>query len=438
MADQIESIDLHRIYLDQRNPRHEILVSEAEVIQYLCSNEQIIELAKDIVLNGLNPLEIFAVIIDRTSDSDRDTVYIAAEGNRRLCAVKLLNDPDLAPSDVRREFVSLSKLWEPLEEVSAIVFPDREAVKLWLDRIHGGQQNGIGRKSWNAEQKERFSGGDRNKIALHILDFAEKNGIITPDDRKKKLTTAQRFLSNVLFREELGVIVDKSNNIYINRPIDDFKIVLKQFVCDLIDGEIVNSRATKPTIDNYARNLRTADGLSPAKTEPVSLEELAKANKDNKTEKRKTPSPSKPERAKHIPSDEAIAAKLGDLGNQKLASLYYSICKIPLAEHTPLIVIGVWAFWECVSALMGRHERIAFPDYFTTARLVDEYKIGTKDRMRPLTQALTRISQNSNATKHHLVSADYNDQQLVNDMTTLKPLMIYCIDRLSEVEKAKK
>ena len=39
-------------------------------------------------------MELFALL------PDGDKAYLAAEGNRRLCALKLLNDPDLAPADM--------------------------------------------------------------------------------------------------------------------------------------------------------------------------------------------------------------------------------------------------------------------------------------------------------------------------------------------------
>ena len=49
-------IDVDRVFLDLSNPRHEPYADEDEAIEYLCREEQVLPLARDIVSNGLNPL----------------------------------------------------------------------------------------------------------------------------------------------------------------------------------------------------------------------------------------------------------------------------------------------------------------------------------------------------------------------------------------------
>ena len=142
-------IPLEKIFLDLKNPRHPAYKSEEEVISYLCKNEYVTELAQDIVNMGINPLELLAVI----KNPDNKT-YFAAEGNRRLCALKLLDDPQLAPKEQRKDFKALNRRWQSYNTVRAIVFEDRDSVAHWLERTHGGLQGGIGRKQWDAEQKE--------------------------------------------------------------------------------------------------------------------------------------------------------------------------------------------------------------------------------------------------------------------------------------------
>ena len=77
--------------------------TEAEVIEYLCRHEQVYSLARDIAKIGINPLEIFAVT-PADKKSGRNQSFIVAEGNRRMCALKLLADPDLAPAKYRKDF----------------------------------------------------------------------------------------------------------------------------------------------------------------------------------------------------------------------------------------------------------------------------------------------------------------------------------------------
>lgn len=66
-------VDVSRVFLDQDNPRHEPFEDQDEVISYLCEFELVLPIAKDIAKNGLNPLELFALLPD-----GKDT-YFAAE-----------------------------------------------------------------------------------------------------------------------------------------------------------------------------------------------------------------------------------------------------------------------------------------------------------------------------------------------------------------------
>ena len=128
---------------------------------------------------------------------------------RSPCALKLLADPDLAPARLRQSFVSLAEDWVPVTTIDATIFDDYEDVRPWLDRTHSGPQGGVGRKVWNAVQKQRFSGSNKNRLALAVLDYAEDAGLISKEERVGRLTTAQRFLNPAIFQEALGV--DQSN-----------------------------------------------------------------------------------------------------------------------------------------------------------------------------------------------------------------------------------
>ena len=87
-----QTIPVDRIFLDQRNLRHEPFEDQEAVIEYLCRGKQVLPLARDIAKNRLNPLELFALL------PDGDNAYLAAEGNRRLCAA-LVHESELARNE---------------------------------------------------------------------------------------------------------------------------------------------------------------------------------------------------------------------------------------------------------------------------------------------------------------------------------------------------
>ena len=184
-------------------------------------------------------------------------IIICREGNRRLCAVKLVADPELAPANLRKAFQKLAD--DPatvkIKTVPVVAFGDEDEVRLWLDRIHNGPQGGIGRKSWNAEQKARNDGDNKNKSAQALLDYAQAEGMLTEEERSGKITTVQRFLGNDVFREAIGFDQIDVDDVGRTRPKAEFDIILKRFIRDLIKKKDVHSRMNKPEIVTYARPL---------------------------------------------------------------------------------------------------------------------------------------------------------------------------------------
>jgi hypothetical protein len=49
-------IKIERIFLYEENPRHEPIESEPEIIEHLCRDEQVFNLARNIADAGSNPL----------------------------------------------------------------------------------------------------------------------------------------------------------------------------------------------------------------------------------------------------------------------------------------------------------------------------------------------------------------------------------------------
>ncbi len=421
----MQPIDIGRIFLDLENPRHDPYENEGQVIDYLCRYENIFPLAKDIVQNGLNPLELLAVIPDEGSDGGKDgkQSYIVAEGNRRLCALKLLDDPERAPTKLRKGFDELGADWDGIETLACMVFADRDAVRMWLSRIHEGEQGGIGRKKWNADQTARHSGDSKNKIALAVLDYAEAEGLITTDARKGKLTTVQRYLVNPLVREALGIDSSNVNDISRNRTKADFDMLLRKFLDDLASG-YVNSRANKDQHTAYARELGAVHGQSHERTDPVSLSKPA-GSSGKPGAKQKRPKKRKPRR--FVPYEQEVMNALEGLGGDKLPNLYNSICSVSLDAHTPLVAIGAWAFLESLTAKAGRNVGTDFPSFFSKTRL-QGYGLSTGKGDKGVNEALRRVSTSGDVTKHDGSAALFNGEQLINDMETLKDLIVKCAD----------
>lgn len=430
--DFLDSVPLGRIFLHLSNPRHEPVSTEAQAIAYLCEEENVHALARDIATFGLNPLERFALVLIDPSDEGKPTAkYTVAEGNRRICALKLLHDPELAPATLRKSFEKLAESWRPITTVAAAVFHSLPDAKIWLDRIHNGPQGGIGRQPWSADQKARFDGSNRNKPAQALLDYAESSGFITAEERKGKLTTVARFLSNDVFRGVLGFDQSNPDAIARTRPKAEFDLIAKRFVRDLLEGKEVTSRKNKGEIIKYSWPLNGLAGVTSTHIEPESLDEKPKTQKP--TVSRKIP-PKHPKKAVHVTHEGEIQNALRRLGNSKLEALYYSICSVELDPHTPLVSVGVWSFFETLTACAGRNEGTSFQSFLSKNRL-QTYGLGAENAT--LQQAIARIAGFGNTTKHHPIAALFNGDQLNNDMTTLKTLLVGCIEEAAKLDSQK-
>ncbi len=170
-----------RLYLD--NPRLSKSENEEESLYKIVEDQQrkIVQIAKDITKFGLSPLDGLAVFPDPEKG-----YYQVAEGNRRITALKLLENPHL----IEGKYPSIAKEISQIDgrkkidfdRINVIAFPSENDPNLIhaIELRHSGEQNGIGTVKWNSKQKGRFDYRVHGKANLVIfLDFLENEGILT-------------------------------------------------------------------------------------------------------------------------------------------------------------------------------------------------------------------------------------------------------------------
>ena len=424
----VEAVPVSRIFLHINNPRFDpslAIKSEKAAIEQLCLEEQIVPLASDIVEHGLNPLERFALVPIQPDSGKADrTSYTVAEGNRRICALKLLIDPELSPASIKREIIALSSKWEPIVTVSAAIFQSYDKqIKHWMMRIHDGSQGGRGRKPWSPDRKTQTWGGQKNRLAMAFLDYAENKKFISKEERKGKLSVAERFLSNALFREAIGLDKSDPEVFRCTRPVEEFDVLVSQFIDDMKTGRTVNTRKNSSEITDYSRALVLKSLVSNTRVPSEPLSATAPAKQQTA---KSTPTPRRPASAQFIGHEIEIKDALGRLNNEKLSRLYYSITQVDLKTHTPLICVGVWSFLETLTACMGRTDA-SFNSFLSKLKL-SGYGLGTGRNLSSITAIIERIAEYGNTTKHHPVAATFNGDQINNDMKVLKPFILKFIE----------
>lgn len=312
MSYSVLKADIARIYLDNNNPRHDPIQNEPEIISHLIANENIKPLARHIAAAGTtSPLEKIAVI----AHPKVKNAYIAAEGNRRICALKLLADPDKADTEANKKYfrtLAATMAASP-GEMDVILFKDMDAAEPWIALRHEGEQGGVGTKAWDPQQTARFksknnAASNPNIQASLLVDYARIQHLLSKEQLNGlSITTLTRYLSNPVFRDTLGLIDNKT--LTINVPADEFNKVVTRFLTDALNPDSgVTSRTTVDDRKTYANSLRTEQAAPVTRGQPPvdlgNTQQAAAAN--SPASKTATPAPrnnrSPDDRKRVIPS----------------------------------------------------------------------------------------------------------------------------------------
>ncbi|WP_159626783.1 hypothetical protein [Actinomyces sp. zg296] len=125
------------------------MTSEKEATERLMSEfgPKIIALAKSIAEHGLNPTESWAVVKEGGQ-------CVVLEGNRRLVACRMLDNPSKAPRGYIRTFEriksGISASPEDLKP-NCVTFERRADARYWIQIKHHGAGNGEGTAPWGPE-----------------------------------------------------------------------------------------------------------------------------------------------------------------------------------------------------------------------------------------------------------------------------------------------
>lgn len=250
------------VYLDSEDPRHTPIYDQPKIIKHLLKSEKVKQLARHISLNGVNPLDSIGVL------KDEEANYISVEGNRRLCALLLLNDPEKAPAGEIQYFKKLAENSTIVpSSINCILFDSLDEAKIWMGVRHDGEQDGVGIRSWDPDQKTRNKARtnrkDQNALALELIDYATARQYLPEARTERILTTAARYLGNPFVRETFGIISPRSeHDVKIDVPCEAFDGIIKRFSSDLISNTVVHSRSRREDWINYAKSL-IEEGIAP-------------------------------------------------------------------------------------------------------------------------------------------------------------------------------
>jgi len=187
-------VPVENLLLDTHNARIRSGSDQADCIaRILRKPEQLIALAADIAENGLSTTPILVEPTDRRR-------YIVWDGNRRVTALKLLNDPNLCSvASLRRRFEAIRQKHAGSipGRVDCLASTNREALVAEVVKRHSGALGGVGQLDWSAFLRTLFMTSheqfEPNQRAGHLFLWGEQHGVEVDDDFP--ITTITRFLS---------------------------------------------------------------------------------------------------------------------------------------------------------------------------------------------------------------------------------------------------
>ena len=153
---EIEWIPVDQLHFDPDNPRLPSTIDktdEAKVFSWMLTDAMLTELMTSIGAAGYFPAE--PLIAHKVGEN-----YEVIEGNRRLAAVRLLRNPELATSRKKAVAIVAENATEKPEYLPVIVYPDRSAVLAYL-----GYRHVTGIKEWNPLAKAKYL---KDLYQLHI------------------------------------------------------------------------------------------------------------------------------------------------------------------------------------------------------------------------------------------------------------------------------
>ena len=214
--------------------------------------------------HGLDPGDSFYLV----EEDEEGDGYTVVDGNRRLAALKVLNNPDLLhgtdlSETVKRPLIKEADGYKPLGDsaIRCVLFGNRSDAGEWIERRHGKGLDGEGRISWGALEIQRFQ---KDRTVIDVITFVERNSTFSEADWPRiksavesNTSSLRRFLDSKAGRHHLG-FSSGSADVGPEFKFDPtYEIgVLSQIFSDIAAGEINTRTHNKASdIEEYFSNL---------------------------------------------------------------------------------------------------------------------------------------------------------------------------------------
>ena len=286
----VARVSVEKLVLDRQNPRLATIISDPDdvkIIAQLYRTEDLGELLQSIATNGY--LDIEPLIVLKEQDH-----LLVLEGNRRLAAIRLLQEPELAKKikESQRLQITIPKITEQhkktLNFVSVYRVASREDARSFIGFKHIN-----GAAKWESYVKAKFAAdwyrcgkislsdiadriGDRHDTvkrmvnAIYVLEQAESQNIFQVDDRASprfNFSHLYTALSRAPYLKFLGLAptwssYEPSPNPVPNEKAENLSEILKWIYGSKEDSFDPVVKSQNPDIKYLGEILESGEGLA--------------------------------------------------------------------------------------------------------------------------------------------------------------------------------
>lgn len=300
---QRKKIKIQNLMLDLENYRVGYQDGQPQAIRAIIEEQgdKLKVLARDIITNGLSPIELFLVMPFQNSKKQ----YVVIEGNRRITAIKLVLNPDLAKGTVlENPFKQMSADQANFipKEIECFVVPNKKMGLHWIQRRHDRGLKGAGVEDWSSIARDRAD-ADLGKPtpAKNVREFVLANAQLSDDLRKKiygskfNNTNLTRLLGTAHVRKTLGLENDDHALISNTKPEWLLKI-LTDMVVVIASEEFDGKPFSEASIDKKDQRIEFIEKLAqkyPQPSKQVSPWTINAAQKVHQPKSAQSPSSAK-------------------------------------------------------------------------------------------------------------------------------------------------
>lgn len=357
--------------LDDTNPRlseSDKTPTQPEIIDYLIINEKIFELAKDIANQGFLPNESPIVCKEGTK-------YVVLEGNRRVSACKILINPDLVKSSVKKK--QLLKLQKKIDlntilKLDTFIAPSREEADVLIMNRHSG---GAVVERWDKTKQDRFlyrrfKGGESidvlsNKFGItksdlkkafmrhNVYEFVSELPLDemihnqVKDETKFSVTNLERTYESSYGANFLGIEFSEEGDIIKKLPKEELEKRWSKITIDLVEGKI-NSRVlnTEKDKENYFKSLESSGNYN-LSIELDNIHNVTYPKKEEPVEEQPPqpkPKPVKTSNTKLFPTTVRL-----ETGFERIDAIFWEIRSLNIKNHPNAISVLLRSYLDMLT-----------------------------------------------------------------------------------------